>query len=84
MAYDKAGMGLIAVGPTKLYIYYTTDTLTSSPTGSTTNFNSTDCPGLLAGDIILLAHNTAAKLGLIRITAINATLCTFTQNAALA
>lgn len=84
MAYDKAGMDLVAVGPTKLWIYYTADVLTSSPTGSTTNFNSTDCPGLQAGDVIILAHNTKSKLGLIRLTAISSTLCTFTQNAALA
>ena len=75
MAFAASGLNCIAVGPQKLYIYSTTDSLTSATL--LTNFNSTDCPGLLAGDIIIVAHNTAALLNVIRIASIDATSCTF-------
>lgn len=84
MAFSAAGLNCIGVGPQKLYIYNTADTIVSSPSGSIAQFNTTNCPGMVAGDVIMLAHNTAAALGLIRVTAIDASSCTFTQNAALA
>lgn len=67
MAFDIAGLNCIAVGPTKLYIYNTTDIMMAA---STTAFNTTSCPGMAAGDIVLVAHNTATRLSLIRITQI--------------
>jgi hypothetical protein len=80
MAFAASGLNCVAVGPTKLYIYYTTDTLTS-----TANFfNTTSCPGMAAGDIIMLAHNTSANLSLVRISAIDATSCTLANAGALA
>ena len=82
MAFAAAGLNCVAVGPTKLYIYNTTDTLTSATV--LTNFNTTNCPGMAAGDIILVAHNTAALLAPVRITAINAATCTYTGVTALA
>ena len=73
MAFSAAGLNCIAVGPTKLYIYNTTDTLAGSTLLST--FNTTNCPGMDAGDVIIVAHNTNALVDLIRITAIDATSC---------
>jgi len=78
MAFDAAGMNCIGVGPQKLYIYTTTDTLTSTA-NQTTNWNTTDCPNLEAGDVIFVAHNTAALLDIVRITSINATSCTLNR-----
>jgi len=72
MAFSAAGLNCIAVGPTKLYIYNTTDTIS----GATllTTFNTTNCPGMDVGDVIIAAHDTNA-VDLIRITAIDATSC---------
>jgi len=85
MAFDAAGMNCIAVGPTKLYIYNTGDTLNSTTVKATTyGFNSTNCPGLAVGDIILCAHATATLFAPIRITAMTATTCTYTGITALA
>lgn len=75
MAFAAAGLNCIAVGPTKLYIYNTADSLTSATL--LTTFNTANCPGMAAGDVIIVAHNTAALINLIRITAIAAATCTF-------
>lgn len=83
MAFAASGLNCVAVGPTKLYIYYTTDTLTSTA-NQTTYFNTKSCPGMAAGDIIMLAHNTSANLSLVRISAISATSCTLANAEAIA
>ena len=84
MAYDAAGMNCIAVGPMKLWIYYTTDVLTSATVcASTSGFCTDNCPGMSAGDIVLIAHNTNSDLDLIRITDIAATTCAYTGVSAL-
>ena len=85
MAFSAAGLNCIAVGPTKMYIYYTTDALTTASVKAKTYGLCTDnCPGMAAGDIVLLAHNTNAAIDLIRITAIAATTCTYAEVVALA
>ena len=79
MAFSAAGMACIGVGPNKLYIYTTTDTISAaSAVLSTDGFCTNNCPGMKAGDIIMIAHNTAALLAIVRITAISATTCTYT------
>jgi len=82
MAFKAAGLNCIAIGPTKLYIYNTEDTLTSATV--LTNFNTANCPGMSAGDIILCAHATATLFASVRITAIDATSCTYVERADLA
>ncbi|MFA5340788.1 MAG: hypothetical protein WC332_03325 [Clostridia bacterium] len=82
MAFAASGLNCIAVGPTKVYTYYTTDTLTSASV--LTNFNTTNCPGMAVGDRIDICHNTYALFAPIRITAIDATSCTYTGVTALA
>ena len=82
MAFSAAGLNCIAVGPTKLFIYNTTDTLAGATLLST--FNTTNCPGMDAGDVIMVAHNTNALVGLIRITDIDATSCTVASATTLA
>lgn len=77
MSFAAAGLNCIAVGPTKLYIYKTTDTITSASVK--TNFNTVNCPGMLAGDIVLVAHNTSAELSFVRITEIDDTSCTYVE-----
>ncbi|MFH1230563.1 MAG: hypothetical protein V1709_03610 [Planctomycetota bacterium] len=85
MAFSAAGFQNCDVGPTKLFIYYTTDTLTSGSIVVTANgLNTTNCPGLSAGDIVMVAHNTNALLAIVRITAITAATCTYTGITALA
>ena len=85
MAFSAAGLNCIAVGPTKLYIYNTTDTLTSTTIkASTDGFCTDNCPGMLAGDIVLIGHGTNSLLGGIRITAIADTTCTYVERADLA
>jgi len=85
MAFSAAGLNCIGVGPKKLYIYNTTDTLTSATAAASTNGFCTDnCPGMTAGDVVLIAHNTNALLSVTRITAIAATTCTIVAYAALA
>lgn len=74
MAFAVAGLNCAAVGPTKLWIYYTTDSLTSATIK--TDFDTTNCPGMVAGDIVLVAHDTNALLSIVRITEIDATSCT--------
>ena len=78
MAFDAAGLNCIAVGPQKLYIYTTTDSLIyASLAVKTYGFCTDNCPGMIAGDLIIVAHNTAAAGALVRITAIAATTCTY-------
>jgi hypothetical protein len=85
MAFAAAGMNCVAVGPTKLWVYNTTDTLNSATVAAkTSGFCTDNVPGLSAGDIVFIGHNTAAALAVIRITAITATTCTFVEHAALA
>ena len=85
MAFDKAGLNCVAVGPTKLYIYNTTDTLTSvTVKAATDGFCSNNCPGMSAGDIVLIGNATSSLLAVVRITAIAATTCTYTGVTALA
>lgn len=85
MAFSAEGMNCVAVGPTKLYIYNTTDTLTSATVvTATSGFCTNNCPGMDAGDIVMVAHNTSALLAIVRITAIAATTCTYTGITALA
>ena len=85
MAFAAAGLNCIAVGPTKLYIYSTTDTLNSATIIATTNgFNTTNCPGMSAGDIVIIGDGTSSLLKTVRITAITATACTYVERADLA
>ena len=81
MAFAAAGLNCIAVGPTKLYIYNTEDTLTTATL--LTTFNTANCPGMSAGDIVMVADNTNAALCVIRITAIDAATCTYVDDTAL-
>ena len=85
MAFAAAGLNCIAVGPTKLYIYNTADTLTSaSIVAATDGFCTDNCPGMSAGDIILIGDDTNSLLKTIRITGIAATTCTYVERADLA
>lgn len=78
MAFDISGLNCIGVGPTKLYIYTTTDTLTSGVV-EVSAFNTASCPGMNAGDIIMIAHNNTSGLALIRLNMIASTSCSFTS-----
>jgi hypothetical protein len=73
MAFAASGLNCVAVGPTKLYLYYTTDSMTSATIK--TDFDTTNCPGMAAGDVVIVAHNTNALLSIVRITDIDATSC---------
>jgi len=85
MAFAAAGLNCVAVGPTKLYIYNTTETLTAaSAVHATYGFNTTNCPGMSAGDIIFIAHNTNAAMSVIRLTEIASDAATMVAYAALA
>jgi len=75
MAFAKAGLQNVAVGPKKLYIYNTADTLTS--TTVKTDFNTTNCPGMAVGDMVMLANTTSTTFLLFMITAIDATSSTY-------
>jgi len=85
--FAAAGLNCAAVGPRKLYIYNTDDTLRSTCTGVSYGileyFNTANCPGMTAGDIILSVHATGTKLSLVEITGISAATCTFVEYAAL-
>lgn len=86
--FAAAGLNCVAVGPRKLYIYNSDDTLRSTSTGSVSYsileyFNTANCPGMTAGDIILSVHATGTKLSLVGITGISAATCTFVEYAAL-
>ena len=84
MAFAASGLNCVAVGPTKLYIYNTADVLTSATiVAKTSGFCTDNCPGMAAGDVIIIADNTAAKVSLVRITAITATTCSYVSDAAL-
>lgn len=74
MAFSAAGLNCVAVGPNKLYIYTTTDSMTSATIA--TDFDTTNCPGMEAGDVVIVAHNSGTALSIARITAIDATSCT--------
>lgn len=65
MAYNSANMNCAVVGPQKLWIYKTTDSLNSATIR--TYFKSTTVPGLAAGDFMLI--KTADQVELLNITA---------------
>ena len=65
MAYDKANMNCAAVGPQKLWIYYTVNSLSSSTLP--TYFNQAKVPGLAANDFMLI--KTLDQCDLLNITA---------------
>ncbi len=65
MAYNKANMNCAVVGPQKLWIYKTTDTLNSATI--LTYFTTTDVPGLAVNDFMLI--KTADQVELLSITA---------------
>lgn len=76
MAFSAANLNCIGVGPSKLYIYKTDDTLTSPLI--TAQFDTTNCPGMAVGDIIYIVHTDSTGFaGPIRITAIDATSCQY-------
>ena len=81
MAFARAGMNCVAVGPRKLWIYNTDDTLTSILMHA--QYNTANAPGMSAGDIILTSHTTHTALSLIMITGISAATSTFANYAAL-
>jgi len=81
MAFASAGMNCVAVGPRKLWIYNTDDTMTSLLFHA--QYNTANVPGMSAGDIVLTSHATHTLLSLITITAINAATSTFANYAAL-
>lgn len=85
MAFDAAGLNCIGVGPTKLYIYNTADVMTSALVqAATSGFCKNNCPGMNAGDVVIVAHNTKSSLAVVRITNIAATTCTADAISALA
>lgn len=81
MAFAARGLNCIAVGPTKLYTYYTTDTLTLET--AQLAFNTTNCPNMAVGDIIMIGHNTNAAFAVEVVTAIATTACSLTAITAL-
>jgi hypothetical protein len=84
MAFNAAGMNCIAVGPTKLYIYSTADTLTSVANRMTA-LTTDSCPGMAAGDVIIFASGTATSVvSIVRVVAINSTGATLVGRTALA
>ena len=79
MAFDKAGFQNVGVGPVKLFIYSTADTLeTESFRSKATGLCSDNCPGLAVGDVVICAH-AASSVSLIRISGLAATTCTYTD-----
>lgn len=85
MAYSKAGMECVGVGPTKLYIYSCTETLTSAlAQAKPSGFCLDNCPGMSAGDVIIVCHNTNALMEIVRVTGIDATTCTLQAKLVLA
>lgn len=84
MAFSAAGFQNVGVGPVKLFIYSTTDTLTSGTVAAATyGLCSNNCPGLSAGDIVLIAHS-GSSLSVIRMATVTATTSSHTAYAALA
>jgi hypothetical protein len=72
MAYAKANMNCAVVGPQKLWIYTTTDTLNSV---TIKTYFTDDVPGLAAGDFLII--KTADNCELLSITAIDAASALF-------
>jgi hypothetical protein len=73
MAFTAANMNLAVVGPQKLWIYKTTDTLNSATI--LTYFKSTAPAGLAAGDFLMI--KTADQCDLLNVTAIDTASATF-------
>jgi hypothetical protein len=67
MAFDTANMCMGVVGPNKLWIYKTTDTLNSATVKS---YFTTACPGLAIGDFMIV--KTADNVELVYVTALSA------------
>lgn len=82
MAFAARGFNCIAVGPRKLYTYYTTDTLTLET--AQLAFNTTNCPNLAIGDIIFVCHNTNAAFAIEQVSKIGTAACSLTAITALA
>jgi len=76
MAYSKKNMNCAVVGPQKLWIYKTTDTLNSATI--LTYFNTTAVPGLAAGDFLLI--KTADQVELLNITATDTASSVFVKS----
>ncbi len=72
MAYAKANMNCAVVGPQKLWIYKTTDTLNSV---TILTYFTDDVPGMVAGDFLII--KTADQVDLLAITAIDTTSAVF-------
>lgn len=82
MAFSAAGLNCIAVGPNKVYTYTTSDTLTSATVK--TDFNTTNCPGMAAGDIVFICNKGNTTLSAVMITAIDSSSSTITLETSLA
>jgi len=87
MAFDAAGLCLIVVGPTKMWIYATDDALTSASItgggGVVYGLGTDNCLGMNRGDIVIFAHSGVAGsslMNMVRITNITATSMTYTTD----
>lgn len=78
MAFSAAGLQCIAVGNPKVWIYTTDDTLTTAI--ARTTFNTTNCPGMSQGDIILCTHATQTLFIPLRLMAIGTAACSITSD----
>jgi len=67
MSYDSANMNCAVVGPQKLWIYKTTDTLNSATI--LTYFTTTLVPGLAAGDFLII--KTADQAEILNVSAVS-------------
>ena len=72
MAYSQTNMNCAVVGPQKLWIYKTTDTLNSA---TILTYFTDDVPGMVAGDFLII--KTADQVALLAITAIDAASAVF-------
>ncbi|MBE3119783.1 MAG: hypothetical protein IMZ61_15475 [Planctomycetes bacterium] len=79
MAYSQANMNCAVVGPQKLWIYKTTDTLNSV---TILTYFTDDVPGLAAGDFMII--KTADQVDLLAITAIDSASAVFQRTLAAA
>jgi len=83
MAFAISGLSNIAVGEyVNVYTYYTTDTLTSVTFKA--GMDTTFAPGVKAGDIVIIADQTASRLEFVRIATMDATSSTYVKHSALA
>lgn len=82
MAFAAAGLNCIAVGPNKVYTYTTADTLTSAT--FRTDFDTTNCPGMAAGDVVILCNAANTSISVVMITDIDAISSTIALESTLA